>query len=374
MTCRVRGGGQRGGVLPALVLALAGGGALWLAGTLATPVPDVDDSRRRLLDARRALLAHVSAYPESYGPNGAGPGHLPCPDTDTPLDADTRPSTGAPPASFRGDGPDPPCGSGALALGRLPRHVSLPSHRELFHRERTQRFVYAVSTRFVNNPLNRIVNPGSGEASEGSARDPVVALIVDTGETPLPPSAFPVSADDPHDLLERLRGAVRRVSGRRAEARIEHVPVHRTTLLAAAGRRVAVWFVETATRVARRRCTAGPEASAAECPRWPDIDPACVPVDGEHLLVWLADDSLPSSEPSSGGCTVAVDPMPLPETLENTPRERHWFVRNGWHRFVTLAIDPACRNGGVHCTLQLVRGDAITPPVRLAPSARGARP
>ena len=365
---------QRGGVLLALVLALAGSGALWLASRVPPPSPEVDRTRLRLLDARRALLAHSSAYPESYGPSGAGPGHLPCPDTDTPLSASTiapRPSGSYP---FRGDGPNPPCGGAAIAVGRLPRHVSLPSRRELFHREGAQRFVYAVSADAVNNPPGRIVamlgEEGAGEASSATAagdgaapirsdpHDPVVVLIVDTGGVPLPSlgrHAAETASGDPRDLLAAIRDDVVRGAGERAGMTIEHVTLRRGELLEAARLRVAAWLVATLRRAAGGASCESYGGRAllallAESP--PGLPPVGVDADTNA-------DAGEGDEVSgtSGGEDDACDPetAPRPDTLERTPVERHWFVRDGWYRLVTLRVEASCRKRRVACRAERVR-------------------
>ena len=394
---------QRGLLLPVLALALAGGGALWLAAELASGVgvPGVDESRTRLLAARHALIAHASAYPESYGPTGAGPGHLVCPDTDTPLDGrsvDELPATGT---AFRGDGPNPPCGDGTLAIGRLPRHVSRPGRRTAFHHERTQRFVYGVSTRYVNNPIDRVVNPESG----GAPVDEIVAVIADPGRVSPPVTAL-AGASDPRQLLERLRAAVAREAGPRAARALPHVFLHRDDLLAAAGRRVAVWFVETATVAARRRCSAAREAgrmrgraakrsTARETerdegsdegldggldggsarmidgrgcpPAWPDA--SCARGDGLEPLRWLDETVAP-------GCPASAEPsIGSPLAIENTPLARHWFVRNDWFRFVTLRREPGCRDlaASFSCRLRVGTGEENTLSIRLSSSGGGGR-
>ena len=59
-----------------------------------------------LRDAKEALIAYAVTHGDFFGPAGAGPGHLPCPDTN-------------------GDGLENlPCGLDAI--GRLPRSVTVP--------------------------------------------------------------------------------------------------------------------------------------------------------------------------------------------------------------------------------------------------------
>lgn len=357
-------GVRRGVALPLLAVGIAGGGALWLAGLGLSghASPPSAAVRERLLGARRALLAHAAAYPEHYGPRGAGPGHLPCPDTDR-----WPPSRGAARGggTFDGEGPDPPCGEGAVAVGWLPRQVSLPSHREPFHHESARRLLYAVSTTVINNPLDRVVNPaatlvGGGGDVEATARargDPVVALIV----------APDLARADAETLA---RAAVERIAGDAggAQARLvagseAQVALGRRVLIESAARRTAAWFVERATARAAARAAEG----------------GC---GGERgVLCWPSDDTNPLRTGASGGASEAPPPGPPPplrwiddgfgagardpgepgegeappRTIESVPLARHWFVRNGWHRFVRLEIAPRCRDAAAPCRLRVLR-------------------
>ena len=246
------GRSERGVLLPLLALALAGGAAWFVAAQAGpgTPAPgDRTGARAPLLEARRALVAHAAAYPETYGPLGAGPGHLVCPDTDTPLGVWTSGSASRPVADFAGDGPNPPCGGAPLAVGRLPRHVSLGASRRAFHHEPGQRLVYGVSTGYVNNPSGAAVHRAPDVRA---SRDDVVAVIVDPGGAALPGPTL-AGARDPHELLALVRAAISRESGAAAARALPHAFVTRGDLLDAAERRVAAWFVATATRAARRR-------------------------------------------------------------------------------------------------------------------------
>lgn len=377
----------RGLSLPSLAAVLLAGGVLWLAAATVTPPRASDDVRERLLAARRSLLAHASAYPESYGPSGAGPAHLPCPDTDgwpPPAgDAATLTAAGgsASAGAFDGEGPDPPCGTGAVAVGWLPRHVSLPSHRELFHRERARHLVYAVSTSVVNNPLDRVVNPASvalapdasDEGELAAGRDAVVAVIVAPDRAR---AAVEVIARVAAARVEGDLGAhARLVAG--AEA---HVVLGRRMLVESAARHVAAWFVARATRRAGEACAGGRRALC-----WPRDLASGEPgagadavvstdasadagtndgtgaseserrrVSGLALLAWIGDDDPPDADGDAVAAADGFGPDALPTTIEATARVRHWFVRNGWHRFVELAVDPRCRAGGPPCRLALV--------------------
>ena len=359
------GRSERGVLLPLLALALAGGAAWFVAVQTGpgTPEPGArTGARAPLLEARRALVAHAAAYPETYGPLGAGPGHLVCPDTDTPLGVRTSGSASRPVADFAGDGPNPPCGGAPLAVGRLPRHVSLGASRRAFHHEPGQRLVYGVSTGYVNNPSGAAVHRAPDVRA---SRDDVVAVIVDPGGAALPGPTL-AGARDPHELLALVRAAISRESGAAAARALPHAFVTRGDLLDAAERRVAAWFVATATRAARRRAgtsfapahdlatssadsfvdgsvndlAGGPADGLAA---WPEA--TCSADAATASLRWVADES-------GAACVAPV------ETIENTPRARHWFVREGWVADLEVRRHPDCRDGKASCRLAVARARA----------------
>ena len=395
---------ERGAALVALVLTLAGGALLWFAATDEAALERRVSARDRLLAARRALLSHVAAYPDVYGPRGAGPAHLPCPDTDTSLVVGTLDgrdrALGAAGATsaFAGDGPNPPCGGGALAVGRLPRHVTLSTHREAFHHEPAQRFLYALSTNYVNNPVGRPVGPDrpatrdrvmgdrvTGDRATGDREtaddrdartgefDATVAVIVDAPDTRSILDVRPGSTMRRDDMARRRASAFAATPAdlaHRATARGDgHVGVHRVTLLDAARRRVSVWFVDTATDAALARCAAnaqGERAFASICPFRSPARHFCDEPNERTLLAWLADET---SQPEVCGGGASAPPV----SIENVPSEHHWFVRNGWHRAVSVEVDADCDGGGAFCRLRDVDGGGPGLAFRLEPVAAGER-
>ena len=163
---RARGAETGFVALALLVLLLAGTTAVTLVG----PSPGATPSRperalaeiRRLTTARDALLAYAATYPHRYGPTGAGPGHLPCPDTD---------------ATFRLAGPNPPCGGAAAATGRLPAHVTVgPSRIGLDVAAGGPPIRYRLDARFANNPARRPL-AFAGEDAVASAAPPLAAAL-----------------------------------------------------------------------------------------------------------------------------------------------------------------------------------------------------
>jgi len=99
---------------------------------------------QQLKRERRRLIAYSVDYANLYGAGGAGPGHLPCPDTDS--DAN-RP------------GPNPPC-SESVSRGRLPDGVLRPNGRITFAETFQSRSTYQVASAVVNNP-SQIINTTS---------------------------------------------------------------------------------------------------------------------------------------------------------------------------------------------------------------------
>lgn len=90
------------------------------------------------LNSERARLIHYAVdYSNLYESGGAGPGHLPCPDTDP---------------GFVRPGPNPPCGRDALATGKLPDGVTREVGRIALTDSLLNRSSYAVSRGLVNNP------------------------------------------------------------------------------------------------------------------------------------------------------------------------------------------------------------------------------
>ncbi len=142
-------------VLVLLVLATLAGSALLGVHSLRVSTSAHEDAlllKADVLHARDALISYTAHYPYLYGARGSGVGHFPCPDTDGNID-----STGA--VWSQRLGPNPPCGSHETAEGLLPAHISFPNHRYSFATHSNVPVSYHVSGRFINNPINRAVNP-----------------------------------------------------------------------------------------------------------------------------------------------------------------------------------------------------------------------
>jgi len=335
---------ERGFVLPVLILALLGGSALLLTWPLASPALD-ERSRRPLARARLALLAHVAAYPESYGPLGAGPGHLPCPDSDGLWRSQELSSAAASMASFSGDGPDPPCGTAAVAIGHLPRHVSLPGRRELFHAEDAQLWWYVVSADWVNNPARAGIAERGSAALSASAPG-LAAAIIDPSALSLQERRERMHAartsNRVEDAVARLQGgAIARVfvphgvpaGGRVGQsivpAIVPAIGLTRQALHRAASLRVSAWLTERARMAADSLQSCQTNATAVSnlpARHWIlDIDPAapCRPVR------------------DTGIAGIELDAV----LIEQVPASRHWFVRGGWHRQPPVTTGAATVSG-----------------------------
>ena len=149
---------ERGFVLLALLFVgvLGGGGWLAVQGGGAAPaqalraVADLARARR----AVEALSAHATLYPDLYGPTGAGPGHLPCPDRHQPPDGRLDP------VALPRAGPDPPCAAYPAPAGALPLHVNVVRLRAGIDPAPGGAAVlgYRVDAAVINNPLDRLVN------------------------------------------------------------------------------------------------------------------------------------------------------------------------------------------------------------------------
>jgi len=148
-------------VLLALLLAGVLGAGAWLSVSLHPPgtqrtfrakgaLHSMDRQRR----AADALMAHATLYADLYGPTGAGPGHLACPDRHR--------SPGRPAAAHLLPlaGPDPPCATRPTAHGALPVHIAVGRLKAGIDPAPVAdgALSYRVAAAVVNNPLGRPVN------------------------------------------------------------------------------------------------------------------------------------------------------------------------------------------------------------------------
>ena len=257
-----------------------------------------DAQLQSLLAARDALLGYAANYAFLYGPAGAGPGHLPCPDTDGQAQSDAA-------VSFARDGPDPPCGAQTFANGKLPRHISLPGFRLAFHTQPAQTIDYRVSGRFINNPVNRVVN--SGVVSRNSSYDPVAAVL----------------------------------STKNMRVVISDAAVIEVTRPA-----VAAWFIDRMNQSGGSSCLRTNLLSQTE------LAPKC-----RHIARWVEQCDYGNIEQalrarSDAWLLLLADDIPVEDklctrqwlldlTLEGVTAARHWFVRNQWQAYIGVDAEES---------------------------------
>lgn len=257
-----------------------------------------------LTNARQSLISYATVYPYLYGPASAGPGHLPCPDTDGFTQAISTVASGR---DQRRDGPNPPCGSTTRSLGHLPRHTVLPGYRYLFHSQPEQRLRYEVDAHMINNPVNRVVNLSTLLASAHAG----IASVS------LPPVR---------------NGAVSMKVAITANALIESTVAS-----------VAAWVIDRSNRLALGHCVSSETVSdqkqsdVSGCKGDYVVDPDCR---ADALWFQLLDYPLIDN----GACIVDQLKNNL---IEGIPAQRHWFVRNQWSSSVMLYRPESCVQDGV---------------------------
>ena len=316
-----------------------------------------------LSDAKDALIAFAVSYADNYAPTSAGPGHLPCPDSNY---------VGEDGGFDRFASPDS-CRFGTV--GRLPRKYRSPVrgktiviHDRADHVDR--RFWYAVSSAFRNNPYSIKVNSGTGGTLKVGAIDDVAAVIIDPGPPLLHQGGRPSNrvedylegenADGDEDFVLAPAGGNDRLIYIRAAELME--PVERRVLALAAQALAEVpGGMPYAAPLAdgRRRCRSGllagsPPRHFGNCPPAPARS---VPPCGE--LVWGDGD---------GG------DLPLP-TAAGEEIFPPWLVRNGWLDFLYYQVAEGCALRP-NCLSMQVRhgGSAITAGGLLALVGRGGGP
>ncbi|MEE9336193.1 MAG: hypothetical protein V3U65_19060 [Granulosicoccaceae bacterium] len=277
-----------------------------------------------LVDARQHLIAYSASYLESYKPTGAGPGHLPCPDTDQVSDEYQVQ------AGLHGDGPNPPCGKRDIAIGKLPRHISHGKHRYAFHLEDKHALWYAVDTRFINNPVNRVVNPDTAGRIRLLKELPAAAVIF------IPLEGAPIWTQSQSAVAKRLLQALQgsQGSGVFEESISQYVLITPAALLNAVTQRVALWLHEQ-YRI--------PDGIAYAAMR------ACnIPQRDKMLLLLLSNSPVTECDGSLADVGRAKR-LFTDAKLDAVFLRRHWFYRNDWWRFVAVQLDDGCEEKSVDC-------------------------
>lgn len=302
---------------------LLGASGFWFVGSATQHRLYQRDQTKELEQARVALISYAVNYIDHYGTQGAGVGHLPCPDTDSPDPTHQEP--------WIRDGPNPPCGRGLVEYGWLPRHVKTTTGRYHFHTRARQRLWYAVSGRFVNNPLNRSVNPDvKGDIVIGGFDD-IVAVLT----TP------PLDAVSDKSIDWWNRGG--NESTKRAFAIIRTKDIRMPAM-----QRVAEWLLSRLNAAMIIRCNT--DDAAEKCTQAAHAKDHCDYDSEQTLLHWL------STKLPNESCDMHLaDLLEEFSTFENIPYRRHWFIRNGWPAFVELEITEACKQvSAVDCEFALL--------------------
>jgi len=158
---------QRGVILLAFFIVLF----LAAAGAIITVLDNNTVSQRRndntamaLREAKEALIAYAVLYSDYYAGAGAGPGYLPCPDSN-------------------GNGlENAPCGSNSL--GRLPTLITLPSGSDYpfsdYNDDIDERFWYSPADVFRRNPP-AVLNTSALSAITLNAQNRIAAVLIAPG-------------------------------------------------------------------------------------------------------------------------------------------------------------------------------------------------
>ncbi|MBX2838097.1 MAG: hypothetical protein KTR35_14665 [Gammaproteobacteria bacterium] len=293
----------------------------------------IDDQSRwpkPLGDARLSLIAYATSYQDLYGVNGAGPGHLPCPDTD---------DTDSPSLPLKA-GPNPPCGSGRYAIGLLPSYIQFSDQSYRFLSPADGRLWYVVSSNFINNPVNRLVNLSVADTTLREA----VAFLVQ-----LPNSMAQMQAQA---LLEQVfsQQPLLPMAASRL-ARYPTVTLYASDFIHSAALRVATWAVRRLSKAGERRCA----QQGASCK--PYLEQVCADEGSEQnrfsgvgFLIWLTTDL------SDSDCEDSLD-----QIIDNTElSHRHWFLRNRWYESLGLIVDTNCRAAErSHCQFRVLKKYSI---------------
>jgi len=302
---------------------------------------------QKLSDSRRQLIAYSASYLESYKPTGAGPGHLPCPDSDRSPD-EYQVQLG-----LRGDGPNPPCGKHSIAIGKLPRHISHGKHRYAFHLEDRHTIWYAVDTRFINNPINRVVNPDTVGRINLVEELPAAAVLFMARE------GASIWAQPSGVIISSLREALQ---GERTAGKLElfersvsqYVLITPAALVDAVTQRVALWMYAHFRTPALFNC-----ASNKQCVYLP-IRACDISLQAKIQLLMLSNNHM--IECSGTPADVRLAAQALGDSrLDGVFLRRHWFYRNDWWRFVDVQLESDCIVGLGDCYAAVEAGDTDQP-------------
>jgi len=264
------------------------------------------------LSLERERLVHYSIdYGNLYGAGGAGPGHLPCPNTN---------------AAWQRPGPNPPCGHGLSVSGKLPNGVTRPRGRIALSDALHISSNYSVSNAVVNNPAQAVgaaLWPKHHTFANGARAYAMIwrsldhyRLIQQSALKPITQlwvQAWLVESM----LLKPLQDCSRRINDASSFAQIprsEQVVIECPS-------RINIFTKETGLAASPLRlATCTGEVLLCE-------------VRGAQLLSWL----LAGEQPDWDG----------------VPVSRHWFVANGWLNTTVLSAHTLCMQREVACAVTL---------------------
>ncbi len=319
--------------------------ALFVAYThnpLASRVEVRTQAAHSLAFARDALIDYSVNYPSHYTESGAGPGHLPCPDTD-------------------GNGsPAPSCE--ANAIGFLPvdfetaggKNISL-SRGEL---PADQALLYVVSSAFRFSPAPSGA-PGSATVVN-SDTVPELSLDGEAGIIALLISPGPELAGQRRDLsagiAEYLEGenADQDLHFRSGEGNDQLLPIRWADLMPLVERRVLATAVESLERyrlengylpwLAPTEQALADAASVCEVCNWQG---------------WLAAERYRAGRdwPPYSRQSCLSEAGTLEQAAIDLPI---WFVRNFWHRYVWLHLQASDRDGACVPNSPSYRGEEVS--------------
>lgn len=275
------------------------------------------ERQQRLKFARENLIALSVNYMDNYGPTGAGPGHLPCPNFKIPDGSRS---------SF---GPDTPCSGDHFVIGRLPRLVGIKHGLRVLNYQPDQydaqnALWYIVSTSFVNSPFKKVNIESRGDLSFNGLQN-VVAVVLDSGpalKTQLnmrPSSSFSA-------YLELQISSVEILTSPTSNDRYLAITLDDLLplIVARVGATVAQWVLGYRDKY----CSSG--YTGIPCFPFASAHPDGVCSDGV-LEGWLSVEA--------GECAHSLFDH---SDLDQAPRGMHWFIRNRWFEQVHYKIDAVC--------------------------------
>ena len=298
----------------------------------------------RLQAARDELLALAVSYADHYGPSGAGPGHLPCPNTRVP---DGR---------RENESPSPPCGGLPVVLGRLPRQAgsSAGSRVTVYQRgsyDHQDALWYAVSGAFVNNPMGaaQIVNPGTRGALQLGLQEDIVAVVIYPGPAiGQQRAARPSARPEAYLELENADADVSFTSFGGVGGNDRVLPITREQLMRVVRPRITAYLIDWLR-----------QWSLASCGKPDYCFPFAANDDGGLCETGLLSGRLPLQ-----GAACTGPGLLDPELGLHLPLHRHWFVRNRWTEWVDYTVAAACTSGERLCHIE-VEDKAVDEPLSI---------